>query len=139
MDDPRSLIKQMEPPWTVSGIDTIRDGGTVAFEITGHNGVTLTATLITPFKGTPRRLTLGTGIFEPPNLVRIRRFALTPGGPTEAIVFDILSAWTRNNRVWPDSLRQIEVVLTELKSRLGTAQTDELEELPEQRVRTFIG
>src|SRR6187455_978596 len=93
MDDPRSLVRQMQAPYTVSNIDICRDGGTVIFEITDGSGKALTGTLITPFQGTPRRLTLGISGFESPNLLCIRRYAMTPGGPSEAVIYDILRYW----------------------------------------------
>jgi hypothetical protein len=141
MDDPRTVIRQMEAPHTVSEIDICRDGGTVVFDVTDQKGVTLAATLVTPFRGTPRRLTLGMSRLEPPNLVRISRFALRPGGPTEALFHSILKHWlvSLDRVTTPYGVGHIETVLNELQNRLGTTETDDLEELNEQRVRTWPG
>jgi hypothetical protein len=138
MDDPRTVIRQMKAPYTVSKIDLCRDGGAVIFNTADRAGMTIAGTLITPFRGTPRRLTLGTSYFEPPDLVRITRFALMYGGPTEALVHDILRHWrlTLDSARMPHEARHIETVLNELENRLGTIESDDLEELEEFKLRT---
>ena len=144
MSDPCLFIREMRPPFSISRIDILRDGGTVIFEIVDESGKVLSGTLATSWDGVPRRLTLGGSNFELPNLLKTERFALMPGGPTEALVCQILQDWLASDgssvaRVSSSAREHIESVVVVLRERLGTTESDELEKLSELKVRTWTG
>jgi|GEM_PF-5482546 len=137
MNDPRPILRQMQPPYAISQVDILRDGGTIMFEVADAQGAKVAGTLVTPFRGIPRLLTVGFSTFEEPNLIRIHGFALTPGGPTEAVVFAMLESWLAASAWHAEGREYIEKLLSHLQDRLDSTEVDEITEEPEKRVRTL--
>jgi hypothetical protein len=125
--DPRIVIRQMVGPYQVRDFALFRDG-TIAFEIVDSMDTVLSATLESIFQGAPRRLTLGgREVIAGTNAVRYFGVKLTAGGPTEKLVFDILSDWlaipARSRTIPPG---YFETVSEELRARLNTTKVDDL-------------